>query len=74
MELWIQPCAACAHLFGRSASNEPDEALALNGRGAVGDDRVEEHYTCLRCRGVFARILAGPPERQIWVLLNAGQH
>jgi hypothetical protein len=46
----------------------------LNGAGAVKDLRVEEHYTCVRCGGVFARILAGPPTRQIWMLLNASQH
>jgi hypothetical protein len=36
--------------------------------------QVEEHYTCIRCRAMFARILAGPPTKQIWMLLNAGQH
>jgi hypothetical protein len=36
--------------------------------------RQEEHYTCVRCRAVFARILAGPPANQVWMLLNAGQH
>jgi len=40
----------------------------------VKDERVEEHYTCVRCRAAFARILAGPLKRQIWMLLNAGQH
>lgn len=74
MNLWIHPCVPCATLCGQPATTEPHEALTLNGRGAVGIDRVEEHYTCTRCRGVFARILAGSPSHQIWVLLNAGQH
>jgi hypothetical protein len=48
--------------------------LALNNRGAVKDVRVEEHYTCVRCNAVFARILTGEPHKQIWMLLNASQH
>jgi hypothetical protein len=74
MELWIQPCPPSADLYGQPAAVAPHEDLTLNGAGAVKDARVEEHYTCLRCGGVFARILAGPPERQMWMLLNAGQH
>lgn len=80
MDLWIQPCARCAHLYGKPADELPHQDLTLNGAGAgagagaVKDARIEEHYTCVRCRAVFARILAGPPTRQIWMLLNAGQH
>ncbi|SIO36999.1 hypothetical protein SAMN05444172_1438 [Burkholderia sp. GAS332] len=74
MELWIQPCARCADLYGQPATAAAHDDLTLNGVGAVKDARAEEHYTCMRCGGVFARILAGPPERQTWVLLNAGQH
>jgi hypothetical protein len=74
MDLWIQPCARCADLYGKSADEPPHDDLTLNGTGAVKDARVDEHYTCIRCHAVFARILAGPPTRQIWILLNAGQH
>ncbi|KAA1006519.1 hypothetical protein FVF58_26050 [Paraburkholderia panacisoli] len=74
MGLWIQPRPPCADLFGQPAAVAPDEDLTLNGAGAVNDARVEEHYTCSRCRSVFARILAGPPQRQIWMLLNARPH
>jgi hypothetical protein len=74
MDLWIQPCALCADLYGRPASEQPHKDLTLSGSGAVKDTRVEEHYTCVRCSGVFARILAGPIPKQIWMLLNAGQH
>jgi hypothetical protein len=74
MDLWIQPCAACADLYGQPAGNSPHDRLALNNRGAVTDVRVEEHYTCARCNAVFARILIGEPHKQIWMLLNASQH
>jgi cytochrome c551/c552 len=74
MDLWIQPCARCADLYGKSAAEHPHQDLTLNGAGAVKDARAEEHYTCVRCHAVFARILVGPPARQIWMLLNAGQH
>lgn len=74
MNLWIQPCARCADLYGQSANEPPHKELTLNGAGAVKDARVEEHYTCTRCGGVFARILAGPSTKQVWMLLNAGQH
>ncbi|SOE56125.1 hypothetical protein SAMN05446635_1013 [Burkholderia sp. OK233] len=74
MDLWIQPCARCADLYGQSATAAPHEDLTPNGGGAVKDARAEEHYTCVRCGAVFARILAGAPTRQIWMLLNAGQH
>ncbi|TCK87191.1 hypothetical protein B0G74_7729 [Paraburkholderia sp. BL9I2N2] len=73
MDLWLQPCARCADLYGKAAAEPPHQDLTLNGAGAVKDARVEEHCTCLRCR-VLARILAGPPTRQTWTLLNAGQH
>ena len=69
MELWIQPCASCADLYGQPATVEPHDTLTLNGTGAVKDAT-----TCLRCGGVFARLLSGPPSRQVWMLLNAGQH
>ncbi|MEA3128253.1 MAG: hypothetical protein QOF46_48, partial [Paraburkholderia sp.] len=68
------PCALCADLHGQPAAEASHRDLMLNGAGAVKDSRVEEHYTCVRCGGVFARILAGPPTRQIWMLLNASQH
>ncbi|MFM0737453.1 hypothetical protein PQQ51_09445 [Paraburkholderia xenovorans] len=74
MDLWIQPCAACADLYGKSADEPPHKDLTLNGVGTVKDARVEQHFTCVRCRGVFARIQAGPPTQRIWMLLNAGQH
>lgn len=74
MELWIQPCAVCADLYGLPASNRPHEYLSLTSRGAVEGVRIAEHYTCSRCGGAFARILAGEPRKQIWMLLNAGQH
>lgn len=74
MDLWIQPCAQCADLYGKSAAELPHPNLTLSGVGTVKDARIEEHYTCVRCRAAFARILAGPPTRQIWLLLNAGQH
>jgi hypothetical protein len=74
MDLWIQPCALCADLYGKPAAEASHRDLVLNGAGVVADSRIEEHYTCTRCSGVFARILAGPPARQIWMLLNAGQH
>ncbi|ABE30486.1 hypothetical protein Bxe_A2487 [Paraburkholderia xenovorans LB400] len=74
MDLWIQPCAACADLYGQPASKGPHDRLKLNNRGAEKDVRAEEHYTCVRCKAVFARILAGESHKQIWMLLNASQH
>lgn len=74
MDLWIQPCAQCAELYGKPSAEPGHPDLTLNGVGSANDERLEEHYTCVRCRGVFARILAGPPAKQIWMLLNAGQH
>ncbi|EIM95872.1 hypothetical protein WQE_36972 [Paraburkholderia hospita] len=38
------------------------------------DAQVAQHYTCTRCGAAFARILKGEPRKQVWVLLNAGQH
>jgi hypothetical protein len=52
----------------------PHETLTLIGAGAVKDAQVEQHYTCTRCGAAFARILKGEPRRQVWILLNAGQH
>ncbi|NUX56191.1 hypothetical protein FSB65_22660 [Paraburkholderia sp. JPY418] len=49
-------------------SEPPHQDLALNGVGAMNNVRAEEHFTCGRCRAVFARILAGPPTRQVWML------
>jgi hypothetical protein len=74
MNFWIQPCARCADLYGQSAGEPPHSGLALNGIGAVKDVRAEEHYARVKCRAVFARIFAGPPPKQVWMLLNAGQH
>jgi hypothetical protein len=74
MDLSIHPCEPCATLYGHPATTEPHAALKLNGMGIVNDARIEEHYTCTRCRAVFARILAGAPSGQFWMLLNAGQH
>jgi hypothetical protein len=74
MELWIQPCTPCADLYGQPAHAEPHDTLTLNGSGGVKDATVEQHYTCVRCGAVFARLLAGPPPRRMWMLLNAGQH
>ncbi len=65
MDLWIQPCAPCADLYGQPATVEPHDDLTLNGAGAEKDATVEQHYTCVRCGAVFARILAGPTTRQI---------
>ncbi|MPW11052.1 hypothetical protein GCT19_36710 [Paraburkholderia sp. CNPSo 3155] len=74
MDLWIQPCAQCADLHGKSATEPPHHDLALKGAGSVGDARREEHYTCAQCGAAFARILPGPSAQQGWLLLNAGQH
>jgi hypothetical protein len=74
MDLWIQPCAPCADLHGKPSIEEPHEDLSLKGTGAVGATRVEQHYSCVRCRAAFVRSLTGPAEHQIWQLLNAGQH
>jgi hypothetical protein len=74
MDIWIQPCAPCSDLHGKTTANPSHPDLSLDGTGVVKDSRIEEHYICGRCRGVFARILAGSPSRQIWMLLNAGQH
>jgi transposase-like protein len=48
--------------------------LTLVGAGAVKDAQVEQHYTCTRCGAAFTRILKGEPRKQVWILLNAGQH
>ena len=74
MELWIQPCTACADLCGQSASQSPHAGLTLNKRTAAHDVQTQERYTCTRCNGVFARILTGEPHKQLWILLNASQH
>lgn len=74
MQLWIQPCAECADLYGKPSAQPPHLDLTRSSAGAVKDAHAEEHYTCKRCRAVFARILKGPPTLRIWMLLNAGQH
>jgi hypothetical protein len=74
MDLWIQPSAACADLYGQLAAINPQDELTVNGAGNVKDARAEEHDTCGRCCGVFTRILTGPPTRQIWMFLKVGQH
>ncbi|TDN69215.1 hypothetical protein [Paraburkholderia sp. BL10I2N1] len=74
MELWIQPCDACADLHGQRATVDPHDDLALKGAGVLKGDVVELHYICKRCGAAFTRILAGPPGQQTWMLLNAGQH
>ncbi|TCG08506.1 hypothetical protein BZM27_11535 [Paraburkholderia steynii] len=74
MELWIQPCAPCADLYGQPSAVRPHDTLALVGAGAVKDAQVAQRYTCTRCGAAFARILKGEPRKQVWVLLNAGQH
>jgi hypothetical protein len=74
MELWIQPCTACAELHGQPSTAEPHEDLSLAGAGAVKDAQAEQHYKCMRCGGVFVRILAGEPQKRFWMLLNASQH
>ncbi|QGZ65803.1 hypothetical protein FAZ98_28540 [Paraburkholderia acidisoli] len=72
MELWIQPCRPCAELYGQPATQAPHEDLALDGAGANAE--ATRRYTCRRCNAVFARLQAGTPDRQRWMLLNAGQH
>ena len=72
MDLWIQPCSQCADLYGQPATEPPHAELSLNSASAVTG--AEEHYTCERCRAVFARILTGPAKLRIWLLLNASQH
>jgi len=75
MDLRIQPCSRCADLYGKPATEPPHPDLTLNNASVVVTDvHAEEHYTCERCRAVFARILIGLPKLQIWMLLNAGQH
>lgn len=74
MELWVQPCSLCFHLYGKLAAEAMHEDLTLNGVGVVKESRVEVHYTCVSCDGVFARVLVRPPSRRIWMLLNAGRH
>jgi hypothetical protein len=39
MDLWIQPCAACADLYGQLAATNPHDELTLNGAGDVKDAR-----------------------------------
>ena len=74
MELWIQPCAPCADLYGQPSAVRPHDTLALVGAGAVKDAQVAQRYTCTRCGAAFTRILKGEPRKQVWMLLNAGQH
>jgi len=74
MDLWIQPCTPCADLYGRPASVEPHDNLTLVGTGAVKDAQTEQRYTCMRCGAAFVRVIASEQPKQIWMLLNAGQH
>ena len=74
MELWIQPCAPCADLYGQPSTVHPHDTLSLIIAASVKDAQVEQHYTCTRCGAAFARILKGEPRKQVWMLLNAGQH
>ncbi|BEU28293.1 hypothetical protein [Paraburkholderia sp. 22B1P] len=46
LELWIQPCAPCADLYGEPSTVERRETLIRIGAGAVKDAQVEQHYTC----------------------------
>jgi hypothetical protein len=52
----------------------PHDNLTLVGTGAVKDAQTEQRYTCMRCGGAFVRVIAGEQRKQIWMLLNAGQH
>jgi len=55
MDLWIQPCARCPDLYGKSAAESAHQDLTLTGVGAVKMSEWKEHYTCVRCRaGVCA--------------------
>jgi hypothetical protein len=74
MDLWIQPCVPCAELYGQPATVAPHDTLTLAAEGAVKDAKTEQHYVCTRCRAAFVRILAGEQRKQVWMLLNAGQH
>ena len=74
MELWIQPCAPCADLYGQPSTVHPHDTLSLIVAGAVKDTQVEQHYACTRRGAAPARILKGEPRKQVWMLLNAGQH
>lgn len=74
MELAIQPCVPCAELHGQASTAEPHRDLSLSGVAEANGTRTEEHYLCSRCAGAFARILDGKPARQVWMLVNAGQH
>lgn len=74
MELWIQPCAACANLHGQPSLVDPHGELLLEGVDWKEAQRAAETYTCARCSGVMSRVLMGKPARQLWTLMNAGQH
>lgn len=63
---------ACADLYGKPSTEKPHTDLVAHEAGQA--PHAARHYTCARCDAMFARIQAGPPERQIWMLLNAGQH
>jgi hypothetical protein len=74
MDLWIQPCARCAVLYGKASAEPPHHDLTLEGIVPLRATKREEHYICTQCGAVFVRILGGTPSQQIWMLLNAGQH
>lgn len=64
----------CAELHGQPSTVEPHADLSLTAVSELKHTRTEEHYVCARCAGAFARILDGKPARQVWMLVNAGQH
>ncbi|MFM0647274.1 hypothetical protein PQR14_23370 [Paraburkholderia bryophila] len=74
MELWIQPRAACADLHGQPSLVDPHGELLLDNVDWKEGQRAAEKYTCARCSGVMDRALMGKPARQLWTLMNAGQH
>jgi hypothetical protein len=74
MELAIQPCIPCAELHGQPSTSEPHGDLLPARSAAVSGRPTEAQYRCTRCGGSFVRLLDGKPARQVWVLVNAGQH
>ncbi|WP_148662151.1 hypothetical protein [Paraburkholderia phytofirmans] len=72
MDLWIQPCAACADLYGPLAATDPHDKLTPNGAGDMKDVRIES-TTPACAAAAYLCVLAVPPARQIWMLLNTWQ-
>ena len=54
MDLWIQPCAACADLYGQLAAINPHDELTLNGAGNVKDARIEARHLQALLRRICA--------------------